>query len=122
MSTMGKWAELASQNERLVLPSDQSSEHTGGTVSTADRQSPAMSWDDTWSLDDEGPISPSSPMSIPQLGVAYWVKSRIIKVVPGSPADKAKLQPQDEIRGLRIRESGKTPDAVNWSQWVVRNC
>jgi hypothetical protein len=39
MSTMGKWAELASQNERLVLPSDQSSEHTGGTVSTADRQS-----------------------------------------------------------------------------------
>ena len=39
MSTMGKWAELASQNERLALPSDQSSEHTGGTVSTADRQS-----------------------------------------------------------------------------------
>ena len=30
MSTMRKWAELASQNERLALPSDQSSElHRG---------------------------------------------------------------------------------------------
>jgi hypothetical protein len=39
MSTMRKWAELASQNERLALPSDQSSELAGGTVGAADRQS-----------------------------------------------------------------------------------
>lgn len=39
MSAMRKWAELASQNERLALPSDQLSETTGGTVSSADRPS-----------------------------------------------------------------------------------
>ena len=25
---------------------------------------------------------------------------------------------QDQIRGLRLREAGKTPDAVNWSSWA----
>jgi hypothetical protein len=37
MSARSRWAELASQNERLALPSDQPSETTGGTVSSAER-------------------------------------------------------------------------------------
>lgn len=39
MSARSRWAELASQNERLALPSDQPSETTGGTVSSAERTS-----------------------------------------------------------------------------------
>ncbi len=39
MSAMRKWAELASQNERLALPSDQLSETTRGTASSAERAS-----------------------------------------------------------------------------------
>jgi hypothetical protein len=38
MSSMREWAELASQNERLVMPSDQPAELAGGTVSVTDRQ------------------------------------------------------------------------------------
>ena len=38
MSSTRKWAELASQNERLALPSDQLTEPAGGSVSVADRQ------------------------------------------------------------------------------------
>ena len=37
MSSMRRWAELASQNERLVLPSEPV-ELAGGTVSVTDRQ------------------------------------------------------------------------------------
>lgn len=42
MATMGKWAELASHNERLVMPSDEPAEFpggtAGGTASAADQQ------------------------------------------------------------------------------------
>lgn len=38
MSSMREWAELASQNERLVLATDQPVELAGGTVSVTDRQ------------------------------------------------------------------------------------
>ncbi|HEX3488002.1 MAG TPA: hypothetical protein VHU92_01620 [Streptosporangiaceae bacterium] len=38
MPSMREWAELASQNERLILPSDQPVELAGGTVSVTGRQ------------------------------------------------------------------------------------
>jgi len=38
MSTLRKWAELASQNERLVEPSDRPAESSGGTASAAEPQ------------------------------------------------------------------------------------
>jgi C-terminal processing protease CtpA/Prc len=66
-----------------------------------------MSWDDSWESDTESPTAAPSPMSIPQLGIAYWVDSTVVKVAPGSPAARAKLQPGDEIRSLRLREPGR---------------
>jgi regulator of sigma E protease len=76
-----------------------------------------MSWDDSWESGTETPISEASPMSIPQLGIAYWVDSRVLKVVPGSPAARAGLMADDEIRSLRLRQPGRTLAEESWSRW-----
>jgi regulator of sigma E protease len=39
-------------------------------------------------------------------------------VEQGSSADKAGLKANDVIRGLRLREPGKTPDVETWSIWA----
>ena len=83
---------------------------------SGEKELPPIRWDDSWGPSDEAPIGPWSPMSIPQLGVAYQVDSTIVAVSPGSPADKAGLKPQDEVVSLRIREGGKTADKVEWSK------
>jgi regulator of sigma E protease len=78
-----------------------------------------MTWDDSWELDGDSPNQPWAPMSIPQLGIAYWVESTVVKVAPGSPAAVAKLKAGDEIREMRLRVGGKTADAEKtWGPWV----
>ncbi|MGL4555711.1 MAG: site-2 protease family protein, partial [Gemmataceae bacterium] len=83
-----------------------------------EKELPPIRWDDTWGPGDEAPIGPSSPMSIPQVGVAYQVDSTVVEVRPGSPAEKAGLKPNDQVVQLRVREGGKTPDAEKWSKWL----
>ena len=99
---------------RVVLTVEGTVNHDG----QAKRTLGPMTWDGTWMPDEEGPVSPPAPTSIPQLGVAYWVDSLIDKVAANSPADKAGLKPGDEIRELRLREPGKTPDEESWSRWA----
>ena len=93
-----------------------------GTVNHAartPRQLPAMSWDDSWESGTETPSMPAAPMSIPQLGIAYWVESTVAKVVPGSPADHANIQAGDQIRSLRVRDPGRSVSEETWSQWAT---
>jgi regulator of sigma E protease len=82
-----------------------------------EKQLEPIAWDDSWALGDESPLSPASPMSIPQLGIAYQVESTVVAVKPGSVAEKAGLKPGDEVVQLRSRSTGKTPDVVQWSSW-----
>jgi regulator of sigma E protease len=80
-----------------------------------------LAWDDSWKLAGDAPVMPAAPMAIPQLGVAYWVDSQIEKVTPGSPADKAGLKANDQIRSVRFREAGKpgTPrEDAPWGPWT----
>jgi regulator of sigma E protease len=83
-----------------------------------DRPLEPMSWDDSWQSGTETPTMPAAPMSIPQLGIAYWVDSTVLKVEPGSPAALAKLEAGDEIRSFRVRELGRKPTDETWSQWA----
>ena len=77
-----------------------------------------MRWDDRWQLGDEAPLSPTSPLSIPQLGLAYQVESTVVKVEPNSPAAKAKVKDNDEVRAIRFRQGGKTFGGdVKWGVW-----
>ena len=78
-----------------------------------------MAWDDSFSLIDEGPRTPAAPMSIPQLGIAYWVESTVVKVDPGSPADRAGLVAGDEIQQIKLRTRNTTkPDEIAWDPWM----
>src|SRR5262249_44724786 len=57
---------------------------------------PAMVWDASWDGSNEVPIYTTSPLSIPQLGIAYWVTSRIEDVEKDSPAAGARRQVKDK--------------------------
>lgn len=50
----------------------------------------------------EQPLAPGSPMSIPELGVAYRVLNRVAAVIPDSPADKAGVKVGDLVRSAVI--------------------
>ncbi len=43
-----------------------------------------MDWDDHWDAQEEGPASISSPLSIPQLGIAYRIQTTVVRVARGS--------------------------------------
>ena len=77
-----------------------------------------MAWDDSFSLIDESPRSRAAPMAIPQLGIAYWVESTVVKIDSGSAADRAGLMAGDEIQQINFRILNTTkPDEIKWAGW-----
>jgi regulator of sigma E protease len=76
-----------------------------------------LEWDASWRFDAEPPYNPTSPLAIPELGLAYRVESLVVKVEKGSLADQAGIQPGHEVREIRRRLPGKTPGEVKWSDW-----
>jgi regulator of sigma E protease len=74
-------------------------------------------WDAGWSDNEEEPVGWASPMSVPQLGLAYLVETLVAQVEPGSPAAAAGLQPLDRIDKVRVRRVGKTAGELSWGKW-----
>ncbi len=60
-----------------------------------------LAWDDRFRFDNEVPISSTSPWPVPQLGLAYSVKTTVDGVRPGSPAAAAR---SEGGQGLRIEK------------------
>jgi membrane-associated protease RseP (regulator of RpoE activity) len=77
-----------------------------------------MTWDDSWRYDEEFPSGSTAALSIAQLGIAYRVDSTIVEVKADSAADKAGLQPKDEIIAIAFRQSTEDPNVVKWHDWV----
>jgi regulator of sigma E protease len=77
---------------------------------------PAIPWDTSWDYDDEEPSSGSAPVAIPQLGVAYWIESGIVEVLPGSPAADAGLRPKDWLEDARVQTWGRDFSGNDWSE------
>jgi regulator of sigma E protease len=75
-------------------------------------------WQSQFNLSGEQPGNASSPMSIPQLGIAYWVESTVNHVEKGSPADKAGILVGDVIEKIRVKERGNKPGETKWSNRV----
>jgi RIP metalloprotease RseP len=78
---------------------------------------PPVEWDESWDNDEELPSSASSPLPIPQLGVAYWVLSQVVGVDKDSPAEEAGLKKDDTIKEIRIKEVSYYNKEPKWSDW-----
>jgi len=74
-----------------------------------------LDWQDQWSSNDEVPAAPSSPMSIPQLGIAYLVESLVLKVT--DPA-LTEIQKGDVIEKISVREPTEKGSEEKWTNWV----
>jgi regulator of sigma E protease len=77
-----------------------------------------MVWDSSWDFNDEYPTGSAAALAISQLGIAYRVDSTVVAVDPGSPAERAGLQPNDVIAEVSTRSSGKDRDKVDWDSFV----
>ncbi|MFL5244420.1 MAG: site-2 protease family protein [Gemmataceae bacterium] len=84
-----------------------------------------VSWQPEWEFDEELSIGLASPLAIPELGLAYQVKTTIADVVPGSIADKAGLRRSDVIWEITFQRPEKNGNAT-WSKtnnelWTVQD-
>jgi regulator of sigma E protease len=61
----------------------------------------SLPWDDSWDFDDALPISNGAPLAIPQLGLAYQVKTIVAGALPGVHRSES-LQPGDVIKNFRF--------------------
>jgi regulator of sigma E protease len=88
-----------------------------------------LTWDDSFADNVEFPISPASPMAIPQLGIAYHVQSWVKAVEDPSLCqsikqgesldDKDRIAANDTIVEIRYQSPGKTPGAAgDWGKFA----
>ena len=63
------------------------------------------------------------PLDVPGLGLAMAIEPRVAAVVPGSPADKAKIRVGDVVKSVRVgdpqAEGAKPGAAPSWSKPLV---
>ncbi len=79
---------------------------------------PPVEWEQRWDNDEEVPLSTSSPLAIPQLGVAYWVLSQVVEVHKDSPAAarRTRLQKDDTIKEIRYKTLSAYNKEPEWSE------
>jgi regulator of sigma E protease len=78
-----------------------------------------VDWDNRWKYSQEEPMNAVSPLSIPELGLAYQVKNTIAEVQKDSLAYDAGLREGDTIQEVRFKELGKKDDeADKWGDWI----
>jgi regulator of sigma E protease len=78
----------------------------------------SVKWDENWDDSAEAPFALTSPLSIPQLGVAYWVDSKVAEITEGGPAAHAGLKKDDEIVAICFKEPSKEPGQSVWGRKV----
>ncbi len=105
-----EWAEKRSDgaNKEIVLTVLRKNPPPDHTEQNSVRLT--LTWDGKWWANDEAPMGVRSPLSIPGLGLAYRIETRIADVVPGSAADKAGVQKDDVVKAVRFYSGGKKPE------------
>jgi regulator of sigma E protease len=82
-----------------------------------EKQLEEVKWEEKWGFYEEPPGAPRSPLSIPQLGLAYLVQSKVSAVAEGSPAEQAGAKPGDTVIKIRFRDRSKDGAAPKWGKW-----
>lgn len=75
-----------------------------------------LEWDEGWNDQEDIPINDQSPLSIPQLGLAFWVESMIDRVIPEGPGAEAGLKENDQLTQIAFPE--KKDKNLVWSSYA----
>jgi len=104
-----RWAHAAKDKDKPVDPEKmvvtlkvlRHSADRGPQDKHKDLQIP---WDSSWRFDREVPISPGSPLSIAELGIAYQVKTTVLDTEAARAGDTANpLEQGDVIKEVRLQ-------------------
>lgn len=71
-----------------------------------------LPWDDSWRYAREVPLSAESPVSIPGLGLAYYVESVVEDVIKGSVADQAGIKPASIVDKVRLYDDADLKEST----------
>src|SRR5262249_49472424 len=80
---------------------------------------PAVEWDTAakWRDAREVPLNSTSPVAIPELGLAYMVLTRVEKGAPQSTTGDH-LEPDDVIKQIRQKIPGQKPGVSEADKWI----
>jgi regulator of sigma E protease len=74
-------------------------------------------WDNSWRFDKIRPFASSDPLAIPELGLAYQVKTTVAHVSPNDAGKSIYLQKDDVIKKVRLTYLDRDGEKVN-GKWV----
>jgi regulator of sigma E protease len=78
-----------------------------------------LDWDDRWRFNRELPMVPRWSTSIPGLGIAYQINTRVAEVLPNSRAAELGFRPGDVVEAYRFKKFAKKPtDKVEFYPWI----
>lgn len=91
------WADRRPDDAKVKLTVLRERDHT------EKREELELEWDHSYRYDNAVPTSPSAPLPISGLGLAYTVQSVVDSVANDSPAATAGIQPNDRIVKVRYQ-------------------
>ncbi len=98
---LGRWLNASAGPKTVTLSllrTNPSRPAAGGSHQERQLVKAVVKWDDTWRDDKEAPVYTYSPLSIPELGLAYQVETTVEAVAPDSPAASAVVEKEAQIR------------------------
>jgi regulator of sigma E protease len=79
---------------------------------------PSVEWDHGFDGNLEEPVKPASPLSIPQLGIAFRVENTILSIKEKSPAQEAGAKIFDVIEQARFARIDRKTNKEVWDKWT----